>query len=502
MEGATMSKYLMALDAGTTSVRAVIFNKEGEILSMAQKEHLQFFPKPGWVEHDPMQIWSNQLSVIVEARAKIGLSMADIAAIGITNQRETTLIWDKRTGKPIHNAIVWQCRRTANYCQTLKKRGLEQLFRQKTGLPIDAYFSASKLRWILANVPEAMEEAEAGNLLFGTMDTWLIYMLTGGKVFATDYSNASRTMMFNIHEMCWDVGICNIMDIPMSMLPEVRPSVGDFGVTAIEHLGYEVPIMAVAGDQQAALFGHGCFESGMAKNTYGTGCFALMHTGEKAVESQHGLLTTIAWGIDGKVEYALEGSVFVAGSAIQWLRDGLGIIRHAAESEKFATEVESNKGIYIVPAFVGLGAPYWDQYARGVISGITPLVTKNHIIRATLEAIAYQSHDVLEAMAKDAGFDIKEIHVDGGASNNNFLMQFQADIQNAEVVRPKITETTAFGVALMAGIAAGFFKSREEIKKIIAAEHVFEPQMDDEKRNGLLQGWYDAVSRALMHPEV
>ena len=497
-----MSKYLMALDAGTTSVRAVIFNKEGEILSMAQKEHLQFFPKPGWVEHDPMQIWSNQLSVIVEARAKIGLSMADIAAIGITNQRETTLIWDKRTGKPIHNAIVWQCRRTANYCQTLKKRGLEQLFRQKTGLPIDAYFSASKLRWILANVPEAMEEAEAGNLLFGTMDTWLIYMLTGGKVFATDYSNASRTMMFNIHEMCWDVGICNIMDIPMSMLPEVRPSVGDFGVTAIEHLGYEVPIMAVAGDQQAALFGHGCFESGMAKNTYGTGCFALMHTGEKAVESQHGLLTTIAWGIDGKVEYALEGSVFVAGSAIQWLRDGLGIIRHAAESEKFATEVESNKGIYIVPAFVGLGAPYWDQYARGVISGITPLVTKNHIIRATLEAIAYQSHDVLEAMAKDAGFDIKEIHVDGGASNNNFLMQFQADIQNAEVVRPKITETTAFGVALMAGIAAGFFKSREEIKKIIAAEHVFEPQMDDEKRNGLLQGWYDAVSRALMHPEV
>ncbi|MCL2416006.1 MAG: glycerol kinase GlpK [Defluviitaleaceae bacterium] len=502
-------KYLMALDSGTTNIRAIIFNREGEVVSLAQKEHLQFFPKPGWVEHDPMQLWSNQLGVIIEARAKIGAAASDIAAIGITNQRETTLVWDKNTGKPIYNAIVWQCRRNADYCQELRNEGYDEVIREKTGLTIDAYFSATKLRWILDNVPGARQDAEAGNLMFGTIDTWLIYQLTGGKVFATDYSNASRTMMFNIHDLCWDKEILEKFDIPIGMLPEVRPSSGNFGNTMSEFLGGEIPIMGVVGDQQAALFGQGCLESGMVKNTYGTGCFVLMNTGKKAINSNHGLITTIAWGLgEGEVEYALEGSVFTAGAAIQWLRDGLDLIKHAAETEKYAMEVESNKGIYIVPAFTGLGAPYWNQYAKGIISGLTPLATKNHIIRATLESIAYQSHDVISAMvqeninqdAENTENGNLEIRVDGGVSNNDFLMQFQADISNARIVRSKTIESTALGAALLAGLSIGFYADKSEIANIVSPKKVFKPQMDVEKRETLLAGWREAVSRAIGCP--
>lgn len=491
-----MDKCIMALDLGTTSCRCIIFDKNGRICSAAQKEFTQYFPQPGWVEHDAEEIWATQTGLMYEAMSKIDITINEIAGIGITNQRETTVLWDKETGRPVHKAIVWQCRRTAGYCDELKKLGMAEFFRSKTGLVLDAYFSATKLRWLLDNAAGARERAEKGELLFGTVDSWIIWKLTGGKVHVTDYSNASRTMLFNIHTLKWDEEILRILKIPQQILPEVKPSSYVYGYTDSKLFGREVPIAGAGGDQQCALFGQTCFERGEVKNTYGTGGFMLMNTGTAPVNSHNGLVTTIAWGVDDKVEYALEGSIFVAGAAVQWLRDELGLIRDAAESEVLAKSVPDANGCYVVPAFVGLGAPYWDQYARGAIVGLTRGVNRNHIVRATLESIAYQVNDVLMAMQEDSGMPITSLRVDGGACDNDFLMQFQADILNTSVVRPYCIETTAMGAAYLAGLAVGYWRSKEEIlaNHVIAAE--FKPQMGQAKRENLLQGWHNAVKAA------
>lgn len=491
-----MDKYIMALDLGTTSCRCIIFDKNGRICSAAQKEFTQYFPQPGWVEHDAEEIWATQTGLMYEAMSKIDITINEIAGIGITNQRETTVLWDKETGRPVHKAIVWQCRRTAGYCDELKKLGMAEFFRSKTGLVLDAYFSATKLRWLLDNAAGARERAEKGELLFGTVDSWIIWKLTGGKVHVTDYSNASRTMLFNIHTLKWDEEILRVLKIPQQILPEVKPSSHVYGYTDSKLFGREVPIAGAGGDQQCALFGQTCFERGEVKNTYGTGGFMLMNTGTAPVNSHNGLVTTIAWGVDDKVEYALEGSIFVAGAAVQWLRDELGLIRDAAESEVLAKSVPDANGCYVVPAFVGLGAPYWDQYARGAIVGLTRGVNRNHIVRATLESIAYQVNDVLMAMQEDSGMPITSLRVDGGACDNDFLMQFQADILNTSVVRPYCIETTAMGAAYLAGLAVGYWHSKEDIlaNHVIAAE--FKPQMGQAKRESLLQGWHNAVKAA------
>lgn len=491
-----MDKYIMALDLGTTSCRCIIFDKNGRICSAAQKEFTQYFPQPGWVEHDAEEIWATQTGLMYEAMSKIDITINEIAGIGITNQRETTVLWDKETGRPVHKAIVWQCRRTAGYCDELKKLGMAEFFRSKTGLVLDAYFSATKLRWLLDNAAGARERAEKGELLFGTVDSWIIWKLTGGKVHVTDYSNASRTMLFNIHTLKWDEEILRVLKIPQQILPEVKPSSHVYGYTDSKLFGREVPIAGAGGDQQCALFGQTCFERGEVKNTYGTGGFMLMNTGTAPVNSHNGLVTTIAWGVDDKVEYALEGSIFVAGAAVQWLRDELGFIRDAAESEVLAKSVPDANGCYVVPAFVGLGAPYWDQYARGAIVGLTRGVNRNHIVRSTLESIAYQVNDVLMAMHEDSGMPITSLRVDGGACDNDFLMQFQADILNTSVVRPYCIETTAMGAAYLAGLAVGYWRSKEEIlaNHVIAAE--FKPQMGQAKRENLLQGWHNAVKAA------
>ena len=491
-----MGKYIVALDAGTTSNRCILFNQKGEICSVAQKEFTQYFPKPGWVEHDADEIWSCQLGVAVEAMNKIGAGAADIAAIGITNQRETVVVWDKNTGEPIYHAIVWQCRRTAKYCDTLKARGLTEFFRQRTGLIIDAYFSGTKIRWILDHVEGARERAEKGELLFGTVETWLIWKLTKGRVHVTDYSNASRTLLFNINTLTWDQEILDLLEIPRAMLPEAKPSSCIYGVTDASYFGGEIPIGGAAGDQQSALFGQTCFQAGEAKNTYGTGCFLLMNTGEKPVFSEHGLVTTIAWGIDDKVYYALEGSIFVAGAAIQWLRDEMHLIDSAADSEYMAKKVPDTNGCYVVPAFTGLGAPYWDQYARGTIVGITRGVNKYHIIRATLESLAYQTNDVLKAMEADSGIKLSALKVDGGASANDFLMQTQADVIGAPVHRPECIETTAMGAAYLAGLSVGYWKNKDAVRENWAVDQIFEPQIQEEERQQKTAGWKKAVRYA------
>jgi len=483
----------MALDQGTTSSRCILFDKKGQVCSIAQKEFQQIYPVSGWVEHNPMEIWSSQISVATEAMAKIGANAEEISSIGITNQRETTIVWNKCTGEPVYNAIVWQCRRTSDMIQELKKTGFDEVIRNKTGLIPDAYFSATKIKWILDNVAGAREEAEAGNLLFGTVDTWLIWNLTNGRVFVTDYTNASRTMLFDIRKLQWDDQILNYFNIPKSMLPEVKPSSYIYGHTESNLLGGAIPIAGVAGDQQAALFGQGCFEQGEVKNTYGTGCFLLMNTGHEAIQSKNGLITTIAASEESQIQYALEGSVFAAGAAIQWLRDELRVIRTAAQSEEYAMAVEDSNGVYVVPAFSGLGAPYWDQYARGTIVGMTRGFNKEHLIRATLEAIAYQTHDVLKAMEQDAGIKLKALKVDGGACANNFLMQFQADILEAIVYRPACIETTALGAAYLAGLATGYWKDRKEIKENWALSRTFTPNMEQEIREKLIHGWKKAV---------
>jgi glycerol kinase len=491
-----MDKYIMSLDQGTTSSRCILFDRKGNIASMAQKEFEQIFPEPGWVEHDPMQIWSSQIGVVTEAMAQINATSRDISGIGITNQRETTVVWNRKTGKPVYNAIVWQCRRTAGICEALKGKGYEKKFKDKTGLILDAYFSGTKIKWILDNVPGARKDAENGDLIFGTIDTWLIWNLTKGKVHVTDYTNASRTLLFNIHELKWDEELLEILDIPKAMLPEVKPSSFIYGYTDPLLTGGSIPIAGAAGDQQAALFGQTCFEPGTAKNTYGTGCFMLMNTGKKVVNSSKGLLTTIAWGIDGSVDYALEGSVFIAGAAIQWLRDELKIIESAADSEQYAQSVPDTNGVYMVPAFVGLGAPYWDPYARGIIVGLTRGVRKEHIIRATLEALAYQTNDVLNIMQVESGIRLKALKVDGGACANNFLMQFQADILDVPVQRPKIIETTALGAAYLAGLATGYWKNRDEISTNWAVSRTFTPDMGYSEREHLIKGWDEAVKRS------
>lgn len=491
-----MAKYVMALDAGTTSNRCILFNEKGEICSMAQKEFTQYFPKPGWVEHDPGEIWSTQLAVARQAMNEIHASAADIAAIGITNQRETAIVWDKNTGKPVYNAIVWQCRRTSEYCDSLKEKGLTETFQKKTGLVIDAYFSGTKVKWILDHVEGARERAKRGELLFGTVETWLIWKLTKGAVHVTDYSNASRTMLFNINTLKWDDEILKELDIPKCMLPQAKPSSEIYGETDPSFFGGRIPIAGAAGDQQAALFGQTCFEKGEAKNTYGTGCFLLMNTGETPVFSKNGLVTTIAWGIDGTVHYALEGSVFVAGAAIQWLRDELRLIDSASDTEYLAQKVEDSNGCYVVPAFTGLGAPYWDQYARGTIVGLTRGVNKDHIIRATLESLAYQVNDVLEAMEADSGILLSALKVDGGASANNFLMQTQADMSQAPVHRPNCVETTAMGAAYLAGLAVGYWKDKEDVKKNWSIDRIFQPQIEKETRQKMLSGWKKAVRYA------
>ena len=488
-----MKKYIMALDEGTTSCRCILYNKKGEMVSVAQKEFRQIYPNAGWVEHDAMEIWSTQIGVAQEALYKINCTYENIEAIGITNQRETTVVWDRETGEPVYNAIVWQCRRTAEYCDSLKAKGLEPSFREKTGLPVDAYFSASKLRWILDNVEGARAKAEAGKLLFGTIETWLIWKLTGGRVHVTDYSNASRTMMFNINELKWDKYILAELDIPVSMLPEPVPSSFIYGETEEHIFGGPVRISGAAGDQQSALFGQGCFEKGQAKNTYGTGCFLLMNTGESPVYSKNGLVTTIAWGIDGKVNYALEGSVFVAGAAIQWLRDELELIDSSPESERLALSVPDTNGVYIVPAFAGLGAPYWNPYARGAIFGLTRGADKCHLTRATLESLAYQTNDLLEAMKEDIGYELLSLQVDGGACANNFLMQFQADITAKPVKRPECIETTSLGAAYLAGLATGFWSDMDDITENLKTDREFTASMDEEKRTKLLAGWKKAV---------
>ena len=488
-----MAKYVMALDAGTTSNRCILFNEKGEMCSVAQKEFTQYFPQSGWVEHDANEIWASQYSVAVEAMAKINAKASDIAAIGITNQRETTIVWDKNTGEPVYHAIVWQCRRTSEYCDSLKEKGLADKFRAKTGLVIDAYFSGTKIKWILDNVPGAREKAEAGDLLFGTVETWLIWKLTEGAVHVTDYSNASRTLLFNINTLEWDDEILAELNIPKSMLPKALPSSCVYGESDPELFGGSIKIAGAAGDQQAALFGQTCFTAGEAKNTYGTGCFMLMNTGEKPVFSQNGLVTTIAWGLDGKVNYALEGSIFIAGAAIQWLRDQLKVIDSAADSEYMATKVKDTNGCYVVPAFAGLGAPHWDQYARGTIVGLTRGVNKYHIIRATLESLAYQVNDVLDAMKADSGIDLAALKVDGGASANNFLMQTQADIIGAPVNRPVCVETTAMGAAYLAGLAVGYWASKEDVIKNWAIDAVFKPAISADERAKKIKGWKKAV---------
>ena len=488
-----MKSYIMALDQGTTSSRCILFDKKGKICSVAQREFTQIFPNPGWVEHDPMEIWSSQIGVAAEAMSKIGASAGDIAAIGITNQRETTIVWERATGKPVYNAIVWQCRRTSDMVDELKKDGFDQVIHTRTGLIPDAYFSATKLAWILNHVEGARERAKKRELLFGTVDSWLIWNLTNGKVHVTDYTNASRTMLFDIHRLCWDQEILDRLDIPVEMLPEVKPSSCVYGKTKGCLIGDGIPIAGAAGDQQAALFGQCCFESGDVKNTYGTGCFLLMNTGRDAVRSKNGLLTTIAVGMDGQVQYALEGSVFVAGAAIQWLRDDLRMLRDAASSEAYCLAVPDANGIYVVPAFTGLGAPYWDQYARGTIVGITRGTKKEHLVRATVESLAYQVTDVIEAMEKEAGVRLKSLKVDGGACANNFLMQFQSDILGAQVKRSGCIETTALGAAYLAGIAVGYWSGKDEVKANWELERVFLPEMAEDDRRKLKKGWKRAV---------
>lgn len=488
-----MAKYVMALDAGTTSNRCILFNEKGEMCSVAQKEFTQYFPKPGWVEHNANEIWSSQLSVAVEAMVQIGANAEDIAAIGITNQRETTIVWDKMTGEPVYNAIVWQCRRTSEYCDSLKEKGLTDKFREKTGLVIDAYFSGTKLKWILDNVPGVRERAEKGELLFGTVETWLIWKLTKGSVHVTDYSNASRTMLFNINTLQWDDEILAELNIPKCMLPEAKPSSCVYGESDPVFFGGPIKIAGAAGDQQSALFGQTCFNPGEAKNTYGTGCFMLMNTGEKPVFSKNGLVTTIAWGLDGKVNYALEGSIFVAGASIQWLRDEMRLIDSSPDSEYMAKKVKDTNGCYVVPAFTGLGAPHWDQYARGTIVGITRGVNKYHIIRATLESLAYQTNDVLQAMQADSGIQLEALKVDGGASANNLLMQIQSDIIQAPVHRPKCVETTAMGAAYLAGLAVGYWANKEDVIKNWAIDCVFAPEIEPEERDKKVKGWNKAV---------
>ncbi len=488
--------YILALDQGTTSCRAILFDKKGNIHAVEQQEFTQNYPQPGWVEHNANEIWQTQLKVTQNVLKNNGVAASDVAAIGITNQRETTMVWDKVTGEPIHNAIVWQDRRTAPFCDELKAAGHEQAIRDKTGLVTDAYFSGTKIKWLLDEVTGAREKAKNGNLLFGTMDTWLVWKLTGGKVHITDYTNASRTLLYNIHELQWDEELLDWIDVPASVLPEVKASSEIYGKTDKSLFGAEIPIAGIAGDQQAALFGQACYEKGMAKNTYGTGCFMLMNTGNTAVESKHGLLTTIAWGIDGEVTYALEGSVFIAGAAIQWLRDGLKIIDQAPDSEFFALKVADTDGVYVVPAFAGLGAPYWDMYARGAVFGLTRGTRKAHLIRATLESLAYQTKDVLEAMEQDSGTQISNLRVDGGACANNLLMQFQSDILDTVVERPKVTETTALGAAYLAGLAVGYWE-KGEIEQNWQSDRVFEAEMKDQTRTKLYKGWKKAVKRTM-----
>ena len=492
-----MNQYILSFDQGTTSSRAIVFDRNGAIVSVAQKEFSQIFPQPGWVEHDANEIWSTHLGVAAEAITKAGLTVKQIAAIGITNQRETTVVWDKKTGQPIHNAIVWQDRRTADLCDALRKEGKDRFIQQKTGLVIDAYFSATKVKWILDHVAGARAKANNGELCFGTIDTWLLWKLTNGKVHATDVSNASRTMLFNIHSLSWDEELLKIFDVPAAILPEVRSSSEVYGETQNILTAHNIPIAGIAGDQQAALFGQMCTHPGMVKNTYGTGCFMLMNTGEKAVPSTNNLLTTVAWKVNGVTQYALEGSVFIAGAVVQWLRDGLKIIRSSAEVEALANEVESCDGVYVVPAFAGLGAPYWNQHARGTMVGITRGTTAAHMARAALESIAYQTMDVLKAMEADSGISIKELRVDGGATANNLLMQFQSDILNCKVVRPVVTETTALGAAYLAGLAVGYWKNMEEIQQQWLMEKTFTSSMKDVERNALSEGWKKAVEAAI-----
>lgn len=496
-----MEKYIMALDQGTTSSRCILFNKRGNVCSMSQKEFNQIYPKPGWVEHNPMEIWSSQLAVATECMALLGVSAAQIEGIGITNQRETTILWDKNTGEPVYNAIVWQCRRTSDKIEALKRDGFDQVIRERTGLIPDAYFSASKIAWILEEVPGVRERAKRGELLFGTVDTWLIWNLTKGAVHVTDFTNASRTMLYDIHKLCWDQEILDYFGIPENLLPQVHPSSYVYGYTAPSVLGGPIPIAGAAGDQQAALFGQCCFDRGEVKNTYGTGCFMLMHTGEQAIASQSGLLTTMAAGSSEKPQYALEGSVFVAGAAIQWLRDGMRMIKTAPQSQEYAIQAADTAGVYIVPAFAGMGAPYWNQYARGTIVGITRACTKEHFIRAALESIAYQTADVLRAMEQDSGISLKSLKVDGGASANDFLMQFQADILGIQVQRPSCVETTALGAAYLAGLAAGYWKDQKEIRENWQMGSVFDRAMSQEKRKELLRGWRKAVRCALVWAE-
>lgn len=498
-----MQKYVMALDQGTTSSRCILFDQAGNICSMSQKEFTQIYPQPGWVEHNPMEIWSSQLAVATECILLAGVEAAQIAAIGITNQRETTIMWNKKTGEPVYNAIVWQCRRTADMIEALKEDGFDRIIREKTGLVPDAYFSASKIAWILQNVPKAKELAESGDLLFGTVDTWLIWNLTKGAVHVTDYTNASRTMLYDIHNLCWDKEILERFGIPESILPEVKPSSCVFGYTdpSVMGMGCPIPIAGAAGDQQSALFGQCCFSEGDVKNTYGTGCFMLMNTGRKAISSQSGLLTTIAASTSNEVEYALEGSVFVAGAGVQWLRDSMRMIKSAAQTMEYSTAVEDTAGMYIVPAFAGMGAPYWNQYARGTVVGLTRGCSKEHFIRATLESIAYQTADVLRAMEQDSGMKLNCLKVDGGASANDFLMQFQADIVNTQVHRPQCIETTALGAAYLAGLAVGYWKDKDEIRANWQIGHVFEAGMEEEKRKTLLKGWKRAVRCALAWAE-
>ena len=496
-----MKRYIMALDAGTTSNRCILFDRNGRICSVAQREFHQYFPKPGWVEHDANEIWASMLGVAVEAMQRIGATAAEIAGIGITNQRETSVVWDKATGEPIYNAIVWQCRRTSAYCDELKARGLTEIFRQKTGLVIDAYFSATKLRWLLEEIPGARARAERGELLFGTVETWLLWKLTGGKVHITDYSNASRTMLFNINTLQWDEEILRELNIPRGMLPEPRPSSAVYAETEPTLLGGAIPICGAAGDQQAALFGQTCFRPGEAKNTYGTGCFLLMNTGERPVFSQNGLVTTVAWGLDGHVNYALEGSIFVAGAAIQWLRDEMKLIESAQDSEYMAQKVRDTNGCYVVPAFTGLGAPHWNQYARGTIIGLTRGCNKYHLIRATLDSICYQVDEVLAAMRADSGIALEALKVDGGASANNYLMQTQADVIGAPVVRPTCVESTALGAAFLAGLAVGFWRDLDEIRRYYAADRTFLPTISEQERAERLDGWKRAVRCACLWAE-
>lgn len=496
-----MGRYVIALDQGTTSSRCILFDEQGTICSVAQKEFTQIYPQPGWVEHNPMEIWSSQLSVTMEAMGKIGAHYSDIAAIGITNQRETTIVWDRDTGEPVYNAIVWQCRRTADRIEKLKEDGLEEKIIQRTGLIPDAYFSGSKIEWILDNVPGAREKAENGGLMFGTVDTWLIWNLTKGCIHVTDYTNAARTMLFDIHKKCWDDEILEYFRIPKSMLPDVKPSSCVYGYTSSDVIGGKIPIAGAAGDQQAALFGQCCFEEGEVKNTYGTGCFLLMNTGTKAVRSNNGLLTTIAASTQEETQYALEGSVFVAGAAVQWLRDEMRMVRTAGQTEEYCTAVEDTGGVYVVPAFAGLGAPYWDQYARGTIVGVTRGTNKEQFIRATVEAMAYQVHDLIESMEQDSGLCLKQLRVDGGACANNFLMQFQADILNSQIVRPECIETTALGAAYLAGLAVGYWKSKDEIRKNWKISRSFANAMEADRRERLVKGWKRAVKCALCWSE-